>query len=244
VSTDTFIVIGGRAGFTRPEATELFIKQIDVLKTKTVSLTTLSKLVSGEITPKEAHEQESGYGLFSMAQDYFGGGGGSVSRLCDSDGVLDYKKLTTKYEDVSCKKGEDVKVLENQESSRILCSLDDLEPLVVLNSNQRIWLVSLLERKQVKKGSKFINQGDPNAPMVILYKGALSVMQTGFFGYDSQLEEIKVDGGKEGIKLFGWNEYYSQKKASEVSLVANSDSTVYLLSRDNMDQIIDMINDR
>ncbi|KAH8583386.1 cyclic nucleotide-binding domain-containing [Cryptosporidium sp. chipmunk genotype I] len=244
VSTDTFIVIGGRAGFTRPEATELFLKQIDVLKTKTVSLTTLSKLVSGEISKKEAHEQESGYGLFSMAQDYFGGGGGSVSRLCDSDGILDYKKLTTKYEDVSCKKEKELKILDNQENNRLLSNLDNIEPLTVLNSNQRIWLLSLLERKQVKQGSKFINQGDPNAPIVILYRGELSVMQTGFFGYDSQLEEITVKSEKDDIKLYGWREYYSLKKASEVSLVAKNDSIIYLLSRNNIDQIIEMINDR
>ncbi|EAK89550.1 hypothetical protein [Cryptosporidium parvum Iowa II] len=244
ISTDTFIVIGGRAGFTRPEATELFLKQIDVLKTKTVSLTTLSKLVSGEISKKEAHEQESGYGLFSMAQDYFGGGGGSVSKLCDSNGVLDYKKLTTKYEDVSCKKEKELKILDNRENIKLLTNLDNIEPLTVLNSNQRIWLISLLERKQVKKGSKFINQGDPNAPMVILYKGELSVMQTGFFGYDSQLEEIIVKEEKDDIKLYGWKEYYSLKQASEVSLVAKNDSIVYLLSRNDIDQIIEMINDR
>ncbi|CUV07952.1 unnamed protein product [Cryptosporidium hominis] len=244
ISTDTFIVIGGRAGFTRPEATELFLKQIDVLKTKTISLTTLSKLVSGEISKKEAHEQESGYGLFSMAQDYFGGGGGSVSKLCDSNGVLDYKKLTTKYEDVSCKKEKELKLLDNRENIKLLTNLDNIEPLTVLNSNQRIWLISLLERKQVKKGSKFINQGDPNAPMVILYRGELSVMQTGFFGYDSQLEEIIVKEEKDDIKLYGWKEYYSLKQASEVSLVAKNDSIVYLLSRNDIDQIIEMINDR
>ncbi|KAK6590603.1 reticulocyte-binding 2 A [Cryptosporidium xiaoi] len=243
VSTDTFIVIGGRAGFTRPEATELFLKQLDILKSKTVSLSTLVKLVSSEITIKEAKELESSYGLFNMAQDYFGGGGETVSKLlCNSDGNIDYSKFKTKFENIVC---EDEKLLseivKDENNMRLLDSFDYLEPIAVLNTNQRLWLLSLLEKKYVKKGNKFLNQGDPNAPLVMVYKGVVSIMQTGFFGYESKLEEIKIENK---VRLYGWKEYYSSKQAIEVSLVAEKDSVVYLLSRKETDQLIEMINDR
>ncbi|KAH8740583.1 hypothetical protein FG386_002165 [Cryptosporidium ryanae] len=243
VSTDTFIVIGGRAGFTRPEATELFLKQLDVLKSKTVSLSTLVKLVSSEITIKEAKEIESGYSLFNMAQDYFGGGGETVSKLLlDGNENVEYDKFKSRFENIACEDKEMLSgMISDEHNLRLLDSFDYLEPIAVLNTTQRLWFLSLLEKKQVKKGNKFLNQGDPNAPLVIVYKGVVSVMQTGFFGYDSKLEEIKIE---KKVRLYGWNEYYSNKSAIEVSLIAEKDSIVYLLPRKETDQLIEIINDR
>ncbi|KAL7068865.1 cyclic nucleotide-binding domain-containing protein [Cryptosporidium serpentis] len=235
VTLDTFIVVGARAGFTRDEASDIYTKQLDVLHNKLVSLTTLVKLVAGEITRKEAEDAESNYGLLNMAQDYFGRDS-IMPKIVDlNDRKIDEEKFTSKYEDM---KFDENKVIGDKEGSTLVNFLGVTEPFNVLHIGQRHWLVAQMEKKKFNKNDKIITQGNPQSPNLFLISGELTIIQTSFFGYDSEVGSIRE------VAQYGWMEYYSTNQPSGVSVVAKTASTVYILSRSCLDKLNLVISNR
>ncbi|EEA07641.1 cyclic nucleotide-binding domain-containing protein [Cryptosporidium muris RN66] len=235
ITLDTFIVVAARAGFTRDEASDIYTKQLDVLHNKLVSLTTLVKLVAGEITRKEAEDAESNYGLLNMAQDYFGRDN-IIPKIVDLNNMkIDEEKFTSKYEDM---KFDENKVIEDKNSSILVDFLGVTEPFNVLHIGQRHWLVAQMEKKEFDRDDKIITQGNPQSPNLFLISGELTIIQTSFFGYDSEVGSIRE------VAQYGWTEYYSTNQPSSVSVVAKTTSTVYILSRSYLEKLNLVISNR